>query len=52
LKHTDVASAIARRTRIRPLPIDHRNFMRLDNTNLSADEAAQIIIARARSLSP
>jgi hypothetical protein len=50
LKHTDVASALARRSTVRLLPIDHPNFMTLDNSRVAPDEAASIIIDRVRSL--
>lgn len=50
LKHTDAASAIARRRTIAQLPVDHPNRLDLDTTHLSADDAADRIIAYAKGL--
>lgn len=52
MKHTDVASAIARRRKVTPLPIDHPNRLSLDTTHLPPAEAARKIIAHAGRLAP
>jgi hypothetical protein len=52
LKHTDVASGLARRRQIRLLPIEHPNFLELDITHLPPAEAAKQIIAHAERLAP
>jgi hypothetical protein len=50
LKHTDVASGLARRQTIRLLPIAHPNFVELDVTQLPPTQAAADIVARAERL--
>ncbi|MEO6014458.1 MAG: AAA family ATPase [Devosia sp.] len=50
LKHTDVASGLARRHRVKTLTIEHPNLMQLDTTHLQPAEAAQQIIAHAERL--
>jgi hypothetical protein len=52
LKHTDVASGLARRHTVKLLPITHPNAMRLDITALSPDAAAQQIVDVAVRLAP
>ncbi|MEO5804987.1 hypothetical protein [Devosia sp.] len=51
-KYTDVASGLARRDTVALLPINHPNLLELDNTNLSPERAAAIIIAAAERLRP
>ena len=52
LKHTDAASALARRRAVTPLPINHPNRLDLDNTRLSPGEAVDAILAHIERLSP
>lgn len=50
LKHTDAASALARRRSVTQLRIDHPNLLSLDTTHLPPAEAAAQIIANAERL--
>ncbi len=50
LKHTDIASGLARRRTVRLLPIDHPNLLTIDTTRLPPADAAQQIIAAAQRL--
>jgi hypothetical protein len=45
LKHTDVASGIARRHTVELLPIEHPNFATIDNTSLSPEQTAVRILS-------
>lgn len=52
LKHTDIASGLARRDSVRLLPIDHPNRITLDTTHVPPAAAAAEIIAAAERLAP
>lgn len=51
LKHTDVASGLARRSTVRLLPMAHANAIAIDNTRLTPEQSAARIIAAAARLS-
>lgn len=50
LKFTDAAIALERKRTAAAIPVSHENLLKLDNTDLSPDEAVEKILAHVESL--